>query len=166
MARIGVTLQDVEDAAARLKLQGKPPTVARVREFLGTGSNSTIAKHLKSWRDNQYANLQTSLPESIPKSLIPAIELFWSQSVKEANKHFAEKETEWHKSKQALQSMKEDFEFELNKTLNTNEKLKRELEKLKQSNRELKLDTDEVIKSLKQENKALKIQLIKNGRPE
>lgn len=51
MPRIGLSFAAVKDAAERLEAQGLPPTVMRVRaEVGGTGSLSTIARHLKEWR--------------------------------------------------------------------------------------------------------------------
>lgn len=47
MARAGVTYHLVAKAAATIKTQGQEPTVDRVREYLGTGSKSTIAPLLK-----------------------------------------------------------------------------------------------------------------------
>lgn len=52
MARIGVTYKDIAEASETIKSRGQEPTVDRVREYLGTGSKSTIAPHLKQWRNN------------------------------------------------------------------------------------------------------------------
>ena len=51
MARIGVTFDDIAQAADLIETQGEKPTVDRVREVLGTGSKSTIAPLLKRWHD-------------------------------------------------------------------------------------------------------------------
>lgn len=50
MSRPGVTQADIEQAATALQSRGKNPTVDSVREFLGTGSKSTITRHLRAWK--------------------------------------------------------------------------------------------------------------------
>jgi DNA repair exonuclease SbcCD ATPase subunit len=51
MPRLGLSYAAVKEAAERLEAQGHVPTVMRVRsEVGGTGSLSTIARHLKEWR--------------------------------------------------------------------------------------------------------------------
>ena len=127
MARIGVTLEDVSEAASKLILNGKKPTVALVREFLGTGSNTTIAKHLKCWRNNQSINSKFSLPDKIPDSLAPLFETFWVSAMDEAEKKYSDKEDEWHKKKDALQSMLADFEEQLNQALDSSDHLQKKL---------------------------------------
>lgn len=44
-----VTLEEVARAAEELVNEGKKPTVTAVRERLGKGSRTTIAKHLNTW---------------------------------------------------------------------------------------------------------------------
>jgi len=51
MGRPGITQKDVEQAANELRSRGKNPTVDNVRELLGTGSKSTITRHLRRWKD-------------------------------------------------------------------------------------------------------------------
>ena len=50
MGRGGVTLTEVEQAALYLQDKGRTPTVDGVREYLGTGSRTTLAAHLKKWK--------------------------------------------------------------------------------------------------------------------
>ena len=54
MARIGVDYETIKQAAIKLLSQGIAPSVQKIREVLGTGSNTTIAEYLKVWRD-EYA---------------------------------------------------------------------------------------------------------------
>lgn len=53
MARGGVTYSDISEAAESIKEAGQNPTVDRVLNHLGTGSKSTIAPHLKNWKQQQ-----------------------------------------------------------------------------------------------------------------
>lgn len=56
MARIGITKEDVIQAANVLVAEGKSPTVLNVRKTLGnTGSNTTINKHLSEWKNFKLA---------------------------------------------------------------------------------------------------------------
>jgi hypothetical protein len=80
MARYGVTYEKVASTAAELLASDITPTVDRVRSLLGTGSKSTIAKHLKRWR------VQTELkehafnafdPDQIPEELMVLVHDFW-----------------------------------------------------------------------------------------
>ena len=50
MARIGITYHDVTRAIATLQTLQKNPTVDHIREILGTGSKSTIARFLREWK--------------------------------------------------------------------------------------------------------------------
>lgn len=49
MARTGVTETQVAAAADQLLLAGERPTIERVRAVLGTGSPSTLIRHLDAW---------------------------------------------------------------------------------------------------------------------
>ncbi len=49
MARPGITSFDVSKAAQQITGQGKAPTIEFIRILLGTGSNSTIGFHLRTW---------------------------------------------------------------------------------------------------------------------
>ncbi|WP_025917938.1 DNA-binding protein [Herminiimonas sp. CN] len=69
MARAGITYAEVEQAAAVLAAEGKNPTVDAVRAALGgTGSKSTLAPLLKSWksaRQEQAQVQQAGLPAQL-----------------------------------------------------------------------------------------------------
>ena len=64
MSRIGITYEEVTNAAKRLQDRGENPTVDRVRDLLGTGSNSTIARYLRDWK--------TDSDEAIGNNRLPA----------------------------------------------------------------------------------------------
>lgn len=67
MARIGVTYYEVEKACEALLAQQQALTVDNVRRKLGdTGSRSTIAKHLKDWKERQ---ARQKSPESLTDGL-------------------------------------------------------------------------------------------------
>lgn len=80
MRRVGVTLEDVMEAADTLQAQGENPTIDRIRAFLGhTGSNTTIAKYMHSWRNNIVHGRQPEAPLSPPDPVQMAVTRVWQQ---------------------------------------------------------------------------------------
>jgi chromosome segregation ATPase len=73
MARAGILYSQVAKAAAKLAAAGKNPTVDSVREALGgTGSKSTIAPMLKTWKsEHQESAAQAQL--GLPAELVHAV---------------------------------------------------------------------------------------------
>jgi len=69
MGRPGITQSDVERAAIELKNEGKNPTVDNVRALLGTGSKSTITRHLREWK-NQQKPKQANIPDDLQYQMI------------------------------------------------------------------------------------------------
>lgn len=65
MARGGITLSDVDRAARYLQGQGKNPTIDAIRQYLGTGSRTTLAELLKQWKAEQAEGAAGNLPESL-----------------------------------------------------------------------------------------------------
>jgi len=77
MARPGIHYQAVVKAAEKIEAQDENPTVERIRQALGTGSNSIIAKHLRAWREQVVTpDVQNS---HIPSTLVSTIEGLWEQ---------------------------------------------------------------------------------------
>ena len=72
MARAGVTALDISQAASGLVDNGVNPTVERVRQILGTGSNGTIAPLLKQWKQAQQLQV-TSDTQGLPKRLLEIV---------------------------------------------------------------------------------------------
>ncbi len=60
MSRPGITYDDVVDAVQHLQKKGIYPSIDNVRNYLGTGSKTTINRHLQRWKveyDTQYKGL-------------------------------------------------------------------------------------------------------------
>ena len=93
MARSGVNYIDVTKAAEAIRALGQEPTVDRVREYLGTGSKSTIAPLLKRWRSNNADGADTEgLPEDLVvamKSLYERVQLLADARIEQASEEFA-----------------------------------------------------------------------------
>lgn len=103
MARIGVDYETVKHAALKLLSQGSSPSVQRVRELLGTGSNTTIAEHLKIWREAHATREIHHLPADMPKELIAAIEVLWQTAMEQAANQLATLKNEITEQQEKLQ---------------------------------------------------------------
>lgn len=88
MARPGISYEDVKHIALALIAQGDNPTIQRVREHLGSGSNSTIAAHLKRWQQ-ELATPKPALPPEIPEAVMAALSAFWGTALEQAEQTLA-----------------------------------------------------------------------------
>lgn len=62
MARTAsITREQVAEVAAKLIAAGETPSVRKIREALGTGSNATIQTHLHAWQATQPAQTEVRL---------------------------------------------------------------------------------------------------------
>jgi chromosome segregation ATPase len=89
MARVGVDYETIKHAAVKLLSQGIAPSVQKIRETLGTGSNTTIAEHLKVWRDEYAKKAIHHLPANMPKELISTFEVLWQTAMEHAQNQLA-----------------------------------------------------------------------------
>lgn len=150
MARLGVTYQDIANAADQIVGQGKQPTIELIRNLLGTGSTTTIANHLRQWRAEQDGSKSVAIKESLPQEFVSMMKGLWQRL-----QAHADSQTE---------NAKQEYE-------QTNALLRHELEKYKTNNQrwqklydvwikekdELvreKLSLDQVIVALQSENVA------------
>ena len=90
MARSGIRYEDVQEAAETLLGRGLNPTIQRVRELLGTGSNTTISEHLKHWQQQLAESPKAVLPPAVPETVMTALESFWKIAVCQAEAAFEE----------------------------------------------------------------------------
>lgn len=68
MSRVGITNEQVIEAANQIWSRAENPTIERVRRSLGDrGSNSTISKYLNDWRSQHRLN-STNTPTPINAS--------------------------------------------------------------------------------------------------
>jgi chromosome segregation ATPase len=75
MGRIGISYQDVAATIPKLQAQSKSPTVDNIREVLGTGSKSTIARLLREWKQQQ--GLANDDNGSLPSELLIMVKELW-----------------------------------------------------------------------------------------
>lgn len=110
MARLGVDYETVKLTAVKLLSQGTAPSVQKIREVLGTGSNSTIAEHLKTWRDEYAKKTIHHLPANMPKELISAFEVLWQTAMEQAQSQLAEYKQTLDGEHEAMVQIKRDAE--------------------------------------------------------
>lgn len=89
MARAGITYRDVTTAVSALQGAHQNITIENVRHHLGTGSHSTIAHHLKTWREQ---NKQGGLMDGahLPKTVLAFAQGLWQRLQEEASSQIKE----------------------------------------------------------------------------
>ena len=133
MARIGVNYRDIEKAAVQITAQNKVPTVDGVRAILGTGSKSTIAPLLKTWKERQ-AGEEGSPPKSkLPGDLLISVNNLYEAINQQANEKIekiqAHAKDEVESSRQALlqvQKANKELQSQLIQRASLIEKLQQE----------------------------------------
>jgi SOS-response transcriptional repressor LexA len=88
MARTGVRYEEVEKVANHLYQQGINPTIQRIRDQLGAGSNTTLARHLKTWREQYFSEASSRIPMTIPEELTASVDGFWAAAVARADENY------------------------------------------------------------------------------
>lgn len=89
MSRPGITYDDVANAAQQLAAQGKNPTIETIRFLTGTGSSSTIAQHLRAWKNRQAQASAFSSAGKVPEELMMTVKGIWEQLLIEADEKVA-----------------------------------------------------------------------------
>jgi hypothetical protein len=102
MSRPCVHYETIKQTAVRLLNQGVAPSVQKIREVLGTGSNSTIAEHLKIWREEYASKTIHHLPSSMPKELISAVEVLWHAASEQASNQLAAIKTDLNEQQEKV----------------------------------------------------------------
>lgn len=79
MARTGITKDQVAAAADAIKARGQTPTIAAIRQEIGSGSFTTIAQYLAAWKNEaqEAAEQEQPLPESVENAALQAIATIW-----------------------------------------------------------------------------------------
>lgn len=107
MARPGVTYLDVSNAAQQLVAAGRTPTIETIRIALGTGSNSTLGTHLRTWKSKQDQNQQIAIKENIPEELISALKGVWERVMNQSEDRV---QTIQQESQQILMQLKQEVQ--------------------------------------------------------
>jgi len=88
MSRLGITFEQVELAAEKILAQGENPTIEKIRNLLGgTGSNTTLSKHLNEWRSQRLMATRDDLPAPHipPDTVHAAVNRVWKEIHEEAS---------------------------------------------------------------------------------
>lgn len=110
MARLGVNYETIKQTAVKLLSQGMAPSVQKIREVLGTGSNTTIAEHLKVWREEYAKKTIHYLPQNMPKELISVFEVLWQTAMEHAQNQLTEYKKALESEYETAQQKKIDAE--------------------------------------------------------
>jgi chromosome segregation ATPase len=143
MSRIGITFGEVKEAIAVLQGKQKNPTVDNIREVLGTGSKSTIARFLREWKAQH--GLHSSDDGRLPSDLLGIVNGLWealrSKAEGQADKYCEESDTKLADIQQQLIQARQ-LETSQRQNLHT---LEEELHQQKERSRllESKLITEE-----------------------
>lgn len=107
MARPGVTYLDVSNAAQQLVAAGRTPTIETIRIALGTGSNSTLGTHLRTWKSKQDQTQQIAIKENIPEELISALKGVWERVMNQSEDRI---QTIHQETQQELMQLKQEVQ--------------------------------------------------------
>jgi len=118
MARPGVNYETVKQTAIKLLSQGTVPSVQKIRENLGTGSNTTIAVHLKVWRKEHKSKEIHHLPANMPKELVSAIEVLWQTAMEHAQSELVVVKQDLDQRREQMQQEKLISETNINELKN------------------------------------------------
>lgn len=130
MARQGITYSEVAEAASQLVGQGRHPTIEQVRIILGTGSSTTIANHLKTWKEGQSAVSLTAIREQLPEELIALMKGLWERV------HLL--------AEDKLSAITADYQVKLSQTHDELEKYRQNNRRWQQLYHQLKQEKDEL----------------------
>lgn len=86
-----LTKAQVHSAADVVNDQGKRPSADNVRQALGSGSNSTIMLHLKTWVPRDQRETLPSVPESLREAVESLVSDFWFIALSDAGGQFSQK---------------------------------------------------------------------------
>src|SRR5690349_6279495 len=112
MARPGITYNEVALSAQQLIAAGKNPTIDAIRIQLGTGSNSTLGNHLRTFKERQTQTEQIASKEHLPEVLIATLKGLWEGVIQQPDEKIAavtqETETAVKDLKEQLLLLSED----------------------------------------------------------
>jgi hypothetical protein len=130
MARTGITYDDVAQTATALLARGENPTIQRIREQLGSGSNTTISNHLRLWQQQRREDSALSLPPSLPEQLLPALETFWQIAVEQAAATFEQERAAARREMEETRQARDEALAECRQLVQERSTLNTELERV------------------------------------
>lgn len=136
MGRIGISYHDIADTVPKLIEQRKTPSIDNIREYLGTGSKSTIAKLLREWKAQQ--GLRPEDNSHLPPDLTEVVKLLWDRlrqkadtqinsEREQAEEKIRDSQQKYHQEHKLLQELQQSYhglEEQLHQQANENKQLK------------------------------------------
>ena len=116
--RPGLTRQEVAEAFAALSQRGiTDPSLLQLREHLGRGSNTTIARLRQEIRGEQLLATHTPMPGSLEASVLPALvsvmEALGREAAEAADAHIGTMKTEFEATNRTMSQARDKAEQEL-----------------------------------------------------
>lgn len=102
MARAGITYTEVANAARQLQAENKSPTTDNIRGLIGSGSKSTILRHLRSWKEGHALEAQA---DTLPLSLLETVKGLWSHIRSEADDEIAIQQEDFNAKIEAMEKV-------------------------------------------------------------
>jgi chromosome segregation ATPase len=148
MSRIGITFEEVKKAIAELQGRQKNPTVDAIREILGTGSKSTIARYLREWKAQH--GLSSDSDGRLPSDLLGIVNGLWdalqNKADEQINRCRQESDSKTIQIQHQLTEARH-LETNLRQTIHTlEEQLHQQQEEARQVTAKLMTETQEKIK--------------------
>ena len=137
MARPGITYEDVSKTAARLLEQGLHPSIQRVREALGTGSNTTISEYLQRWQQELRVRPKLALLPQVPEPLTTALETIWRTALEQAEAAYQEQREQTAQAVAAADQSRDQALTQANQAREDLAALQHHLAELQATSREL-----------------------------
>jgi DNA repair exonuclease SbcCD ATPase subunit len=151
MARLGVTYQDIANAADQLLGQGRQPTIELIRNLLGTGSTTTIANHLRKWRAEQCGSTSVASKENLPQEFVSVMKGLWQRLQAYADDKITAIK---HESEQSIDLLRRELE----KYKTNNQRWQQLFNQWQQEKAQLsndKLILEQAVETLKKDNAAI-----------
>lgn len=156
MARPGVTYTEVAEIATHLIGQGKNPTIEQIRLLLGSGSSTTIANHLKQWKEHQQGTSLLAAKENVPQELISMVKGLWERVMNLSQEQVSVAEASFKQTVAELQA-------DLHKYKTNNQRWQHLLTQWQQEKERLiveRVSLKEEIESLQAEKHSLEVKLV------
>jgi len=169
MPRPGITYEQVAQAASILVEQGNKPTIQRIRDELGTGSPNTIHRYLRDWKAAQAPTQRAviQLPDALIRAVADEIERQVSiaraeveaqaQESQQTADMLAEMGEELEAQTEQLLSQVNHLESERDDVTDERDTAQAELERLRKTLNEERLDAEKTRESLAQAQARIKL---------
>jgi len=149
MARPGVSYVEVAKTATQLIEQDINPTVESIRNVIGSGSNSTINRHLRDWRSKQGQLLEAQ--KGIPSSLLIAVKGLYDAMTEGAEQKISKAVEAAEQKINEIDQQKQSIEAKNMQLQNENQSIQEALETALKEIIQLKDKLDATEKALSQQ---------------